>query len=320
MHRKRKMRAGNDFGLFVRQLAARNRFKAKSLISTIIGDFAVPYGGKVWVETLCAILHPLGINERSVRTTLFRLCEQGWLVGTRSGRRSFYQLTDLAASRTKLAERLIYENPRTRWDGNWTLVFLMLESVDIDFRNQLEQELRWIGFGSVAKHVWAHPCVAIDVVAERVRELDLMDYVVCMRCENIQGKDFRFAVDDREMASQCLPIAGIQEDYSVFLEDFDSIYLQRKTLTTKFSEPELAALRVLLIDQYRRIALNDPHLPIELLPNDWIGDIAFERTAEIYNRIKGPTDAEFLRLQRLSDNAPVDQLDSVYTARFGRVD
>ena len=294
------------------ELATSKELKAKSLISTIFGDCAAPYGGSVWIESLTAMLEPFGINERLVRTSLFRLVESEWLQSIRAGRKSYYQLAPLGASQTKLAESIIYHPNDSSWDGQWTLVFLVIKPVNVEARNQLEQELRWMGFGNVSNHVWAHPQVGSDAVLDRVKELDLLDKVICMRCANIQNEDKGFQVDDREMARRCMPIDGVQEQYRLFIERFQHFQGSVHAL----ADEELLTLRLLLIDQYRKIALSDPSLPLELLPEIWDGAIAFKLTSDLYWQINQHSDRAFSILVNAAGVGLVDDFDQLFSTRF----
>ena len=296
----------------VTNLANNKALKPKSLISTIFGDMIVPIGGHVWVDTLCTLLEPLGVSERLVRTSLFRMTEGDWLKSTRSGRRSFYGLTSLGRSQTKLAESLIYHRNDFSWNGAWTIVFLVMKPVNKQARQQLEEELSWIGFGRVSNHAWAHPTVAAELVLERVNELDLQDKVVCMRCENVHNTESGFKLSDRDLALACMPVTGIQSDYQRFITNFDGIL----NSIEKLNVDEMLSLRILLIDQYRKIILEDPHLPKELLPTDWNGKQAYSLAAQLYESIKAKTDKRVEEILNESGEITANHCSGEYSNRF----
>ena len=62
--------------------------RSKSLVMTIFGDAIAPHGGRLWLGSLIELVAPLGVTDRLVRTSVFRLVQEGWLVANREGRRS----------------------------------------------------------------------------------------------------------------------------------------------------------------------------------------------------------------------------------------
>ena len=307
---------------FLQRFTETNRIRAKSLISTLFGDVVMPNDGFTWVETISAALEPLAVNDRLVRTSLFRLREGGWVEATRLGRKSFYQLTQRARSQTRLAERLIYYHDTPDWDGAWTLVFLVAQPMEVELRRQLEQELTWIGFGPVTKLVWAHPGAKSDLVAERIERLGLKGAVICMRCENIYDVDLGFTSDDRELAAMCLPISESESGYNRFNSAFSCLIDDLGRLNMSATPADLLALRLLLIDEFRRVILRDPHLPMTLLPADWAGLEAYRLCATIYKQIAQIAYDHYASLQLNADPEAKTaetfdhQIDSDYMTRF----
>src|SRR5436190_23438298 len=99
--------------------------KAKSLVVTLWGDSIVPHGGAVWLSDLIGLLAPFGINERLVRTSVYRLTREGWLSSRQDGRRSRYRLTRHGERLFEHAYRRIYAPPATdAWAGEWHLVIV----------------------------------------------------------------------------------------------------------------------------------------------------------------------------------------------------
>jgi len=216
---------------FLEHYLSADRVHVKSMISTLFGDLVNCHGGKIWVETITALLEPLGVNNRLVRTSLFRLSEEQWLTSTRAGRKSYYTLTTAAQSQTELAEKLIYSASQHSWDGSWTLVFIVIEPIDVQARRQLEQELAWVGFGAVAKHIFAHPTASEQLVAERVRSLGLEKNVICLRANNLYDKVPGLEVDDRKMAAKCFPMPDLASQYAKFIETFSKLDLKWSSVT-----------------------------------------------------------------------------------------
>lgn len=98
--------------------------RANSLIITVYGDMIAPHGGAVWLGGFIRLVEPLGLNARLVRTSVFRLSREKWLVSEQIGRRSYYGLTETGRRRFEHAYRRIYEDSRDAWDGDWRVVLL----------------------------------------------------------------------------------------------------------------------------------------------------------------------------------------------------
>lgn len=305
----------SSVSLFLDDFRLTHKVNAKTLVSSIFGDLVVPNGGRTWVETLTSLLEPLGVNNRLVRTTLFRLAEEGWLDSTREGRKSFYELTAKASSQTSVAEKLIYYADQKHWDGEWTLVFIVMKPIELEARRQLEKELTWIGFGAITKHILAHPTVTPELVADRVCGLGLQSSVVCMRAHNLSGTNIGLKVSDKDMAAQCFPLKDLENQYQHFIDTFSRI--DSKVIS---NEPEnsmaLTALRLLLVDQYRRIVLHDPHLPSQLLPSNWIGEKAYDFFKQMYRELHKPTEATYRNLVSVAGSSILNKPDQKYVNRL----
>ena len=78
-----------------------------SLIITIYGDFIAPHGGTVWLGSFIRLVQALGLNERMVRTSVYRLSQEKWLVSQQLGRKSYYSLTTSGRRRFEHAYRRI---------------------------------------------------------------------------------------------------------------------------------------------------------------------------------------------------------------------
>jgi DNA-binding transcriptional regulator PaaX len=147
--------------------------RASSLIITLYGDAIEPHGGTVWLGSLIGLLEPMGINERLIRTSIFRLTKEGWLTAEKVGRRSYYSLTGTGRRRFEKAFKRVYSPGLPAWDGAWTLV--LLSQLAADKRKQVREELEWQGFGAIAPSVLACPrCDRADLTATLL-DLDALD-------------------------------------------------------------------------------------------------------------------------------------------------
>ena len=252
--------------------------RAPSLIVTVWGDAIAPHGGAAMLPGLIRLLAPLGINERLVRTSVFRLAREGWLKATPVGRRSLYRLTQQGARRFEQAYRRIYAPPAEGWDGTWEIV--IADGSTAAQRRALGPELRWEGFGALASGAFARPATAPSAVPRIAEALHLARHLVVVR-----------ASDDATLGGQTLAsvtsrawdLAGLAADYRRFMLRFGSVIDRFRVAGQAAHVPAQAFIvRTLLIHAYRRVLLRDPQLPAVLLPLDWPGAAAYALCRDFY--------------------------------------
>ena len=115
--------------------------RAKSLVVTIFGDSIAPHGESIWLQSLIDLLHPFGVNERLVRSSVFRLVEEEGLVAERHGRQSRYGFTPSGRKRFERAHEKIYFASERRWTGEWTLLIAPSARSSPASRDALRREL-----------------------------------------------------------------------------------------------------------------------------------------------------------------------------------
>lgn len=70
-----------------------------SLIMSIFGDCIFQRGGVISLASLIQLMDVFGFNERSVRTAVCRLGQNGWLTSEKIGRTSYYRVTESSRKR-----------------------------------------------------------------------------------------------------------------------------------------------------------------------------------------------------------------------------
>src|SRR6185503_13698482 len=183
--------------------------RAKSLVVTVWGDALAPHGGAVWLSGLIRLLAPLGLNERLVRTSVYRLARDGWLASRQAGRRSLYRLTAQGRRRFESAYRRIYAAPSEAWDGDWDL-----GSLDAGYR-------RFIG--------------RFRRVVELFRDDPLPDPGQCFVVRTLLIHEYRrVTLHDPQLPPAMLPARWHARDAYVLCRDF-------YRLTHRCAEQHLAA-------------------------------------------------------------------------------
>lgn len=293
--------------------------RAKSLIVTIYGDSILPHGGTVWLGSLIRLVAPLGLNERMVRTAVFRLTRDDWLTSEAKGRRSYYGFSPAGRLRFEEAHRRIYAAPGHTWDGTWTLVLLTPGSSPRR-REKIRRELLWRGFGQFAPGLFAHPATQ----DERLDETLAQTLGAALATEGAE-KDWivlkaEAGFPGQRPSLQSLVEAGwdlglMARDYERFLDHFRP--LAEAVTAAGTIAPETAFLiRTLLIHDYRRVLLRDPLLPDELLPPHWPGRAARILCRDLYRRTERIAERHIMAVLETADG-PLPEAQPRYRHRFG---
>lgn len=261
--------------------------RARSLIVTIFGDSVTPYRDGLWLGDLIALLRPFGVNERLVRTSVYRLVQSGWLVARREGRRSYYALGPGGRRRFRHAYQRVYA-PAPTWNRGWTVAILPRNGNHADARGALRRELEWEGFAALAPGVYLRPSDDAGAAREVVNELGLAGSVTILEARAPDGADAQpFAA----LAAQGWNLAPAAAGYARFLDRFAP--LTALIGSAEAATPEQSfVIQTLLIDAFRWATLHDPRLPAPLLPADWPGHAARELCRTLYRRLWRNTAAQ----------------------------
>jgi phenylacetic acid degradation operon negative regulatory protein len=276
----------------------RGPLRARSLLVTIFGDSIAPHGGSVWLGSLINLVEPFAINERLLRTTIFRLAGEDWIAARREGRRSLYALTEAGARRVAHGERRIYREPERAWGGSWVLVLAGHTQLSARERAELQRELRWEGFSMLAPGLYGHPAADPDTLKEILAGQHLEERVLQLTARGI-NQDGRAAV--MALISHAWPIESLAQRYV----EFATTYQALGAFAQQASPLEAFMLRTLLIHAYRRVLVFDPQLPTELLPGDWPGHDAYLLCARLYQDLARRAEEHLVAmLERHSGTAP----------------
>lgn len=307
----RKMKTLNS-NEWIAHFLASDPPRSKSLVMTIFGDAIVPHGGVVWLGSLIELLAPFGVNDRLLRTSVFRLAQEGWLVSQRDGRRSSYSIAPESQARFARAQRRIYAPLHVHWDGNWTLV-MSGNSLGAAERTLLRKELVWEGYGLVSAGVFGHPAGNPETLDELLARTGTRDKLFICHAGEMPGA--RNGRPLREMIDEGWDLSGVAGGYRQFIGQFEPLLALLRG--GHQPEPEQAfVIRSLLTHAYRRVQLHDPQLPVELLPEPWPGAAAYELARELYRMVAGAAEQHILAVLRREDEATAEAGGGFYQ-RFG---
>lgn len=279
---------------------------------TIWGDSIAPHGGTLWLGSLIDLSSNLGLNERVVRTSVFRLKREQLLVSKQVGRRSYYTLTQTGEHRFEEATKRIYNHQTEPWNGEWTLLFTERRRLSDAKNRQLRMELGWLGFGDLGSGIFAHPNCGFSFVERILLDLDIQKHVAMMRASNLpQPKEPPTHI----LVQKGWDLAEIESGYAEFIEHFEPVFEALKS--TESPAPEQCFnLRTLLVHDYRRALLRDPMLPERLLPQTWKGARARALFRTIYLSIWHSAEM-YLMQKMITDKGRPPDASREFKSRFG---
>lgn len=292
----------------VDEFRARPTLRAGSLITTVFGDAIAPRGGTVWLGSLIRAMSDFGINERLVRTSVFRLVRDGWLQSRQIGRRSYYSLTEEGSERFGQATHRIYGQPTADWDGEWCL--LLLSALDTATKEVVRRECGWLGFGPMSANVLAHPSPDQADLDITLRRLGVADTLVVLRGRTIRGEQAM-----RNLTRDNWNLDEIDARYVAFVKRFRPVY-RAAAGKSRLTDKSAFLIRTLLIQEYRKVLLRDPWLPAELLPADWHGAAAYQLCRNLYRAVHEQADAWLDEVMETADG-PLPPPSRSFLQRFG---
>ncbi len=291
---------------------ANESLSGTSLIMTVFGDCIYHHGGIISLASLIQLMDVFGFNERSVRTAVFRLVQNGWLVSEKIGRTSYYRVTESSRQRFVQADAKIYNFNHVDWDQKWDLI--LLSSLDLENKLVLKKELEWIGFATIASNVMAYPGCDHLKLQNLLLNLNMTDQVVIFKAEALQLWQESYPTVKR-MVEANWPIQELHSRYEKFIRDFRE-FLNLIENTDDLDAVQAFQLRILLIHQFRRILLKDPDLPSELLPSNWLSLNARNLSSNLYQMVVNAGEDFFMEIARTSEGS-MPPIHPQFYKRFG---
>ena len=233
---------------------------ARSLLTTILGEFVLPRGGSVWTQALVSALALFGMADKSARQALARTAAEGWLASERVGRQVRWSLTPPGQRLLSQGAQRIYSFGRddVEWDGRWLLLLVSVPEAQRDLRHRIRSQLNWAGFGSPAAGVWVSPHTRQQAEGQRI-----------LAEAGVDSSAMSFVASYGQVGSQDMLVArswdlgALEQRYEDFIEEFTG-------LDPATDEAALRA-QTRLVHEWRRFPFLDPRLPAQLLPDNWSG-------------------------------------------------
>lgn len=244
---------------------------ARSLLLTVLGQFALPTRRSVRTSVLIRLLGDLGVSEKATRQAIMRVNASGLIEKSRIGRESCWSLGEAGTWLLREnAQRMQRLATRDRpWDSRWLIIIGVPKPTGRTVG--LRPILGWSGSGISRGGAWVTPWV--DREDEVIRMLDEV---------NLLGDGWSFVAtvgqigDGRSLARAAWNLDGIACQYHLFLDRLGR-------MRPETDRQALAAFLRLMLE-WGGIASLDPALPCELLPPRWSGLRALDLFRERHAR------------------------------------
>ena len=122
----------------------------RSAMLTLYGDYVRHKGGEIGIGSLIKLLGNFGLSQQSIRSAVSRMCRAGLLKVRRDGLKSYYSLTKDGFSLLNKGAQRIFERKKSSWNGIWSIVVYFIPEEKRQTRDQLRQELSWMGYGPLS--------------------------------------------------------------------------------------------------------------------------------------------------------------------------
>lgn len=211
-----------------------------SLMVTLFGDLAQTDGSTIEGPVLSSIMAEMDVRPEAVRVALHRLRNDGWIASTKYGRTGRHGLTPTSRIETRNASTRVYASPPAQ-NENWLLALTQDTSIPSS------ADMGKCGFAALLPRVYLGGIAACAPKG-------------VLTLEGTRAPDWL-----REQISSHM----LQEEYSALLPALE--YAAETLHSGEIDTLQTAALRCLIVHNWRRIVLRHPALPRKLLPDTWAG-------------------------------------------------
>jgi phenylacetic acid degradation operon negative regulatory protein len=266
------------------------RIKARfsTVIYTLFGAFIVRRGGQVHVASLIKLVVPLGFSANAIRLGLSRMTRQGVFDVNRTGRRSYYSLNKKGMRWMEQGRVRAFEVKRRKWDGRWWLLVYNIPEPLRDLRDKLRYKLQSLGYANMSASFWISPYDLQAELHRYMKERGILDYVETFAAE------YTGQLGHRELAARIWRIDEVTEQYRTFVRKYEKLLSACRQSAKRGKSMDLAecfARRFCMTAEYVALRLDDPMLPPELLPKDWVGIRAENLYDDLLKLLKPRADA-----------------------------
>ena len=279
------------------------------LIMTVFGDSIIPHGGEIWLGSLVQILELFDINERLVRTSIFRLTKDTWLESTKIGRKSFYRAKHIEEIQGN--EQCLYYQ-QDKWDGNWRLIVGVSMEKSCNQRDEFRKELTKLGCCPISPNVFAHPTLSIETIKRLLKKYQQEKAYLLMNAKDEENQTLNFLEVENILCKTAK--TELEREYTTFIDEYEAIF-DRLDEAHELSTKDSFLIKTLMINDYRRLLWHDKIRSGLLMGDDWVGRRARSIAASIYCKVDKKGRQYFRSIGKCS-SGELPPIETQYKKRF----
>lgn len=268
--------------------------KPRAMVFTLFGDYLrYSGGGEAKLGAMCELLGLFDVDFGTTRVVMTRLKKDGWFDTRREGRETSYLLSPKGWELMNEGRKRIFVHADTRWSGEWSMVSFRFPDTERAARESIRKQLAWLGFGQLTPSMWMSPHDRL-VAAEGIFADSPASTIDLFHARG------RGLVQDRDIAQRCWDLDSLNADYRNFIETFGRL------AAVPVAGTDALILRVRLTDAYRQFPFRDPDLPIELLPDGWLGHQAHHDFMAVYDSLTAESEKALEQITGVTLDRSVD--------------
>jgi len=223
---------------------------------------------KEWMSTkeILELLGKINKTEVAVRATLFRLRKKKLIKDSSKGRETLFSIApagqEVISGYLKRISRA-----KKEWNGKWLIFSFNIPEKKRKLRNNLRNELIFLGFGRLHTNLWICPYDIRNDCNKIIKDLKLKDYTEIFIADYI-------GVNQKKLAAKVWNLGDLEKFYQKLIEKHGKEF--EKFKKSDFSDSAKWALEAMvrlikLKKELVELSSKEPFLPKELLPDDWVG-------------------------------------------------
>lgn len=199
-----------------------------------------------------------GIDKESIKKALWKACHRGF-IKRKSENKNLIQITQQGL--TKLKKLLPLYRDKRIWDKHLYLITYDIPENDSGKRQSLRENLKQLGCGMLQASVWITPYNPKEILKDLVLQYHIPGSIIVSDL----GQDGSIGEEDLDdLLSRVYNLDNLNERYKVFIQE---LKLDKLNKTQAYF-------------QYLFILRDDPQLPFEILPYNWLGDKTYRYLQE----------------------------------------